>query len=167
MISKRDAKDNPYFRDCHDEELQFRIEGIEAHTDVTLDRMNRRTSLLDQFDTARRELEQSRRVTEFGLVRERAMELLFPGRAGRCRYPWRGCVRPFGQGCCLPGRGPRDSRGSGCDDFPRAWDLAGSQHSRCSGTSGPGPGYRPPARISVRLIPAERPRREVHGPATG
>ncbi len=76
MISRRDAKDNPYFRDCVDEELQFRIEGIEAHTDVTLDRMQRRTSLLDQFDIARRELEQSRRVMEFGLVRERAMDLV-------------------------------------------------------------------------------------------
>ena len=59
-VGKRDAKDDPYFRDCTEEELTFRIEGVEAHSDVTLDRLNRRESLLTQFDTARRDLDTAR-----------------------------------------------------------------------------------------------------------
>ncbi len=75
-VAKRDAKDNPYFRDCTDDELTFRIEGVESHADMTLDRLSHRESLLTQFDTARRELDQSRRVRDFGRLRERAMELV-------------------------------------------------------------------------------------------
>jgi hypothetical protein len=74
-IAKRDAKDNPYFRDCTDEELTFRIEGVESHDDVTLDRMSRRVDLLDQFDAARRELDRVDRVQNFGRLRERAIDL--------------------------------------------------------------------------------------------
>ncbi|MBI5759494.1 MAG: DUF1501 domain-containing protein [Planctomycetales bacterium] len=75
-VGKRDAKDDPYFRDCTEEELTFRIEGVEAHADVTLDRLNRRESLLTQFDTARRDLDQSRGVRDFGRSRERAFDLV-------------------------------------------------------------------------------------------
>lgn len=74
-IAKRDAKDNPYFRGCTEAELNFRIEGVESHADVTLDRMSRRVDLLDQFDAARRELDQVQRVENFGRLRERALDL--------------------------------------------------------------------------------------------
>lgn len=74
-IAKRDAKDNPYFRDCTDDELNFRIEGVEAHADVTLARMFGRVNLLGQFDAARRELDQARSVENFGRLRERALDL--------------------------------------------------------------------------------------------
>jgi len=75
-VGKRDAKDNPYFRDCTDEELNFRIEGVESHADITLDRLNRRVSLLEQFDSARRELDRSPAVREFGRLRGRALDLV-------------------------------------------------------------------------------------------
>jgi hypothetical protein len=75
-VAKRDAQDNPYFRNCTDEELTFRIEGVESHADMTLDRLAQRASLLDQFDTARRELDQSRGVRDFGRLRERALDLV-------------------------------------------------------------------------------------------
>lgn len=75
-VAKRDATDNPYFRNCTDEELTFRIEGVESHADVTLDRLSRRTSLLDQFDQARRTLDRSRSVTEFDRLRLKALDLV-------------------------------------------------------------------------------------------
>ena len=75
-VGKRDAKDNPYFRDCTEEDLNFRVEGVESHADVTLDRMHRRASLLEQFDTARRELDRSKSVRDFGRLHGRAMDLV-------------------------------------------------------------------------------------------
>lgn len=73
---KRAADDNPYFRDCTDEELDYRISGLEPIPDVTLDRLNRRESLLEQFTTQRRELDQASSVRNFNSSRERALSLL-------------------------------------------------------------------------------------------
>jgi Protein of unknown function (DUF1501) len=50
MINKRDAKDNPYFRECTDEELNFQIQGLKLPPEMTLDRLDRRRTLLTQFD---------------------------------------------------------------------------------------------------------------------
>jgi hypothetical protein len=74
-FAKKDGQDNPYFRDCADDELNFRIEGVASYDDVTLDRMSRRVDLLTQFDSARRELDQVRCVQSFGRLRERALDL--------------------------------------------------------------------------------------------
>ncbi len=49
---RRNAQDNPYFRDCTEEELDFRLKGLEPQPELVLDRLNRRRSLLEQFDTA-------------------------------------------------------------------------------------------------------------------
>ncbi|MFN8706679.1 MAG: DUF1501 domain-containing protein, partial [Planctomyces sp.] len=68
--------DNPYFRDCIDSELDFRVQGIERHSDLSLDRTNRRMSLLDQFDAARRELDRSVSVVNYDRVHMRAMDLV-------------------------------------------------------------------------------------------
>ncbi len=75
-IKKRDNSDNPYFRDCLDAELDFRIQGIESPAEVTLDRTTRRVSLLQQFDAARQQLDQSRSVQEYGRVQARAVDLM-------------------------------------------------------------------------------------------
>ncbi len=75
-VAKRDAQDNPYFRDCSDDELTFRIDGVTSHTDITLERIQQRNSLRAQFDAARRELDQSRRVRDFQGLRRRALELV-------------------------------------------------------------------------------------------
>ena len=42
VVDKKDLKDNPYWRDCSDEELTFQIEGLAPGEGLRLDRMNRR-----------------------------------------------------------------------------------------------------------------------------
>lgn len=78
-IQKRDATDNPYYRDCSDEELDFRLEGLEPLPAVSLDRLNRRQSLLEQFDEQRRQLEKSSRVLSFDSRQQQALNLLTSG----------------------------------------------------------------------------------------
>ena len=75
-IAKRNKTDNPYFRDCTDEELDFRVEGCEVREGITLDRTLQRTGLLEQFDAARRELDRFPSVSDFGRVRARALDLV-------------------------------------------------------------------------------------------
>lgn len=75
-IAKRDNSDNPYFRDCTEAELDFRVQGCEARADLTLDRNVRRVSLLEQFDAARRELDRARPATDYHRVRSKAVDLV-------------------------------------------------------------------------------------------
>src|SRR5262249_23275233 len=75
-ITKRDKNDNPYFRDCVDAELDFRIQGCEEREGLVLDRTMRRVSLLRQFDEARDQLIRSRSVREYDRVRARALDLV-------------------------------------------------------------------------------------------
>ena len=75
-IQARNAADNPYFRDCTDEELDFRLGGLDPLPQVTLDRFRRRTSLLDDLDAQRREFDRASRVRVFNSVNEKALNLL-------------------------------------------------------------------------------------------
>ncbi len=75
-ISKRASDDNPFFRDCTDDELDFRISGLDQLPEVTVDRFGRRESLRSQFDIRRRELDRSPRVKDFTSIRNRALSLL-------------------------------------------------------------------------------------------
>ena len=75
-IAKKNSKDNPYFRDCQDEELDFRVQGCEARAELTLDRTMGRQDLLEQFDSARRELDQAQRVSDYNRVRANALNLV-------------------------------------------------------------------------------------------
>jgi hypothetical protein len=75
-IDKRDSKDNPYFRDCTDDELQFEVQGLQPRDGITLDRLNRRRSLLEQFDDQRRLADTYQNVEAFGQFREQAMSLV-------------------------------------------------------------------------------------------
>ncbi|MFN0053398.1 MAG: DUF1501 domain-containing protein [Planctomycetales bacterium] len=75
-ISKKDNSDNPYFRDCSDAELDFRIQGLEAQSALTLDRTARRVSLLEQFDAARMELDRRRSITDYDRLRAKAIDLV-------------------------------------------------------------------------------------------
>jgi hypothetical protein len=81
-LRKRDANDNPFFRDCTDEELDFRISGLGPLPGLTLDRFDRRRGLLEQFESQRRQLEQSRAVRDFCAVRQRAISLLASDKVG-------------------------------------------------------------------------------------
>ena len=75
-IEKRGPNDNPYFRDCADDELDFRIQGLEGPAVLTLDRTQRRIGLLEQFDNARAWLDRSRAAREYGLLQSRAADLM-------------------------------------------------------------------------------------------
>jgi hypothetical protein len=75
-IAKRDTNDNPYFRDCADEELDFRVQGCESHEGITLDRTISRVSLLEQFDAARRAVDRSRSVGDYDRLRAKALDLV-------------------------------------------------------------------------------------------
>jgi Protein of unknown function (DUF1501) len=74
-INKRDKKDNPYFRDCTDEELNYQIQGLSLPVDITLDRLQRRRSLLAQFDQQLSTTEQSRLLAAYDKFQERAFSL--------------------------------------------------------------------------------------------
>lgn len=78
-IEKRDAADNPYFRDCTDDELDFRLSGLEPLPAVSLDRLDRRQTLLQQFDAERRRLDRSSRVRNFSGRQQQALNLLTSG----------------------------------------------------------------------------------------
>ncbi|MBI3864939.1 MAG: DUF1501 domain-containing protein [Planctomycetia bacterium] len=75
-IQKRDAADNPYFRDCTDDELDFRLNGLEPLPGITLDRLSQRQSLLSQMDFARRRLDQHSAIRSYNGLEERAVSLL-------------------------------------------------------------------------------------------
>jgi hypothetical protein len=74
-VEKKDNKDNPYWRDCSDEELTFQIEGLVQHESLTLDRFSRRSSLLQQFDESQAKLS-TKRVDAFDKFQQRALSLV-------------------------------------------------------------------------------------------
>lgn len=53
-IRKRNPDDNPYFRPCDDDELEFAIKGLVSRDQITLNRLRGRSRLIDQFDQQRR-----------------------------------------------------------------------------------------------------------------
>jgi hypothetical protein len=81
-IAKRDGNDNPYFRDCTDTDLDFRLAGVDPLPGLTLERFGRRETLLQQFDARRRELDSSPAVRHLTSVRARALSLLTSGKVG-------------------------------------------------------------------------------------
>ena len=76
VIQKRDPKDNPYFRDCTDEELDFRIRGLEPLPNVTLDRLHHRQSLLQQLDSELNRLDQHRAFRNYNGWRQQVIDLV-------------------------------------------------------------------------------------------
>ncbi|MBI5760039.1 MAG: DUF1501 domain-containing protein [Planctomycetales bacterium] len=74
-VDKRNSKDNPYWRDCTDDELTFQIDGLLSPVDVTLDRLQRRQSLLEQFDDRRLRLDGSE-LSSYDRFQQRALSLV-------------------------------------------------------------------------------------------
>lgn len=76
QIDKKSADDNPYWRDCTDEELTFQIAGMAASEGVTLDRCERRRSLLTQFDEQRRAVDALRKPSGYDAFQQKAFALV-------------------------------------------------------------------------------------------
>lgn len=75
-IDKRDSKDNPYFRDCTDDELQFQLQGMASPETLTLNRLSRRRSLLEQFDSERDRIDRNPSTSVYDKFREQALGLV-------------------------------------------------------------------------------------------
>ena len=75
-IRKRGKTDNPFFRNCTDAELDFRIKGLVDTEQITLNRLQGRTGLLEQFDVARRQREAHAAYQTQDQLRDRAATLV-------------------------------------------------------------------------------------------
>jgi hypothetical protein len=75
-IDKKSLTDNPYWRDCSDEELQFQISGLSSLEGITLDRLNGRQSLLAQFNDQIRAKERSQSIAQWDEFRQKAYGLV-------------------------------------------------------------------------------------------
>ena len=75
-IRKRDSNDNPFFRDCDDSELDFRIKGLVGPEAIALDRLQGRQSLLEQYDAARRRVDSTPLFRAQDQLKARAAELV-------------------------------------------------------------------------------------------
>ena len=76
-IRKHDKNDNPFFRDCTDKELDFRIKGLVGKDVMTLDRLQSRSRLIDQFDAIRPEFDaRIEKYAQQDRLRQRAAELV-------------------------------------------------------------------------------------------
>ena len=75
-IRKRNDSDNPFFRDCTDEELDFRIKGLASDGELTIDRLSHRQSLLEGFDAARRRLDENAAAASYNRFQQRALALV-------------------------------------------------------------------------------------------
>lgn len=79
-VDKRDAADNPYWRDCTDEELSFQIQGLAP--EVPLRRIEQRASLLDQLQDLQRGLDAGE-AAAYDRHHQRALALISSGKTGR------------------------------------------------------------------------------------
>jgi hypothetical protein len=82
-IDKRTPTDNPYWRDCTDDELHFQIQGLAGGRELALDRLSRRRSLVQQFDSARHALDRDATVDGYDDFEKRALALVTSGDARR------------------------------------------------------------------------------------
>jgi hypothetical protein len=80
-IEKRSLEDNPYWRDCTDEELGFALAGMHSQEGLTLDRMLDRQSLLEQLTSQQRNFERNGTLGNFDAFRQRAYSLVTSERA--------------------------------------------------------------------------------------
>ena len=79
-VEKRDTKDNPYWRDCTDEELAFQPREQSGPAEIRLDRRRSRGRLLQQFDDRRRLLDGDPALAAYDRFRSRALGLVSSAR---------------------------------------------------------------------------------------
>ncbi len=81
-VDKKNLQDNPYWRDCSDQELTFQIEGLGVTKELSSDRIRCRQTLLEQMDATRRILDRGAGV-ELDSFRQQALNLVTSGAARR------------------------------------------------------------------------------------
>ncbi len=79
-IDKRDPADNPYWRDCTDDELTFQIDGLTP--DLSLKRIRQRAGLREQFESFQRNIEAGDAADSLDRHRQRALGLVASDKAG-------------------------------------------------------------------------------------
>ncbi len=79
-IDKRNLEDNPYWRNCTEEELNFQIEGLAP--EIPVGRIRERVSLLKQFEGLQRSLDAGA-ANGMDRHRRRALELVASNKTGR------------------------------------------------------------------------------------
>ena len=75
-IPKKHALDNPFFRDCTDQELDFRLTGLDPLPGITLDRLNTRQRLLEQLEIRRRAIDTSPATRAYTAQQQQALSLM-------------------------------------------------------------------------------------------
>ncbi len=75
-IQKLGPKDNPYFRECSDTELDFRLRGLASADAISVDRLNDRRDLQTQFDDARRAFDGLDVYSNYDRIHQRALSLV-------------------------------------------------------------------------------------------
>lgn len=80
VVNKKNLQDNPFWRACTDDELTFQIAGLAPPVELTADRLVSRRSLLEQFDSQQRLLDNHRRPAELDRFRRRAFDLATSGK---------------------------------------------------------------------------------------
>lgn len=75
-IRPKQPRDNPFLRTCTEEELDFSIKGLLTDKEISLDRLDRRKTLLDQFDLERRRLDQSSATSSYSQMRGEALSFV-------------------------------------------------------------------------------------------
>ncbi len=75
-IEKKTLTDNPYWRDCSDDELRFQISGLEEREGISIDRMHGRQGLLDQLNEQLRRADAERLPESLDSFRQRALGLV-------------------------------------------------------------------------------------------
>lgn len=78
-IDRRDTSDNPYWRNCSDQELACRLEGLDPLSGIQLNRLNKRLKLLDQFDAQRNVLDATA-AADLNRLQQRALSLVTSSR---------------------------------------------------------------------------------------
>lgn len=80
-IGKKNLTDNPFWRDCSDDELHFQPSGLAEQEGITIDRLRNRQTLLEQFNTERRRIDQLQANSQFDSFRQRAFSLVTSSQA--------------------------------------------------------------------------------------
>ncbi len=75
-IDKKSLTDNPYWRDCSDDELKFELAGLAAREGITLGRLRGRQTLLEQLTAERRRLDRLGLPGQFDEFQQRAFALV-------------------------------------------------------------------------------------------